>query len=286
MFHRFVAIVIVFVSQYSVISAVVAAPQSSIWLSYSEDEDEVKDTYLDLFWAVNQDDTLSFSAGQSQSEFLGAEIESDYYHVGYETLRTLPASVKLYYDYWGKNREFEIHTTGLNLGYHTENVSLGLNYKYRQINIYTRTLMSGQRKFDITSDGYGPELYIYVDKLTWFVQGTWYDYSDNAEPLFTLAELYPYRALFILGRKSYDRAGSINDWEAVTGVQYQFDDVMLGLLYMKSASAIDGEISETYALTLRADLTESWVLELSAGQVDDDSSDAIAYGSLGIGYRF
>lgn len=263
-----------------------AAPHSSVWLSYTEDEDGVKDAFLDLYWAVNEDDTLSFSVGQSQSEFLGTAVNSNFYHVGYETLRMAPSSLKLFYEYWGESREFEIHTSALNYGYHTEHVSLGLNLEYREINLYTRTFVSGQRKFDISSNGYGPELFVYIGNLTWFAQGMWYDYSDNAEPLFALAELYPYRALFILGRKSYDRAGTINDWEAITGLQYKFDAIMLGVRYMQSHSAIDSSISETYALMLRADVSDNWALELTAGQVDDEVADPIIYGGIGIGYRF
>ncbi len=286
MFHRFFFMAVIAMSAGGYMPVLTAAPLSSVWLSYTEDEEDVKDAFLDLYWAVSEDDTLSFSIGQSQSEFLGAEIISNFYHIGYETLRMAPSSLKLFYEYWGESREFEIHSTAVNYGYHTEYVSLGLNLEYREINLYTRNFVSGQRKFDISSNGYGPELFIYIGNLTWFAQGMWYDYSDNADPLFALAELYPYRALFIFGRKSYDRAGAVNDWEAITGLQYKFDAIMLGARYMQSRSAIDSGISEIYALTLRADVSDNWVLELNGGQVDDEVTDPIIYGGIGIGYRF
>ena len=286
MFYRFICMAVIAMLSGGYMPVLVAEPLSSVWLSYTEDEDDVKDAFLDLFLGVNEDDTFSFSIGQSRSEFLGTEVNSNYYHVGYETLRMAPSSLKLFYEYWGESQEFEIHTTALNYGFHAEHVSLGLNLEYREINLFTRTFISGQRKFDISSHGYGPELFVYSGNMIWFAQAMWYDYSDNAEPIFTLTALFPNRALFILGRKSYDRAGTVNDWEVLTGLQYKLDAIMLGAQYMKSRSAIDNTISETYALTLRADVSDAWVLELTGGQVNDEDSDPIFYGGIGIGYRF
>lgn len=290
MYYRGIVLVVCCIVQYGSIPVVLAAPESSLWLSYTEDEDNTKDTFVDFYWGVTEDDTLSLSAGQSQSEYLilnrDIEVESDFYHIGYQTLRTAPSSLRLYYEFWGKNNEFEMHTTALNYDYHADTVSLGLTYKYREINLYITTLASETRKIDISSNGYGPELFVYSGKLTWFLSGMWYDYSDNADQLFAFAMNHPYLALTTFGLKNYDRAGTINDWEATTGIEYQFDDLAVGLHYMKSRSAIDEEISQTYAMTLRAAFSTSWVFELGAGQVDGDTSDPVAYGSLGVGYRF
>ena len=277
---RFSVAAVIVAMYFIVMPLAYANPQSSVWLSYSEDEDAARDAFLDLYWALTNDDNVSIGIGQYQSEFLGQEVISNQYHIGYETLRTAPSSMQIFYEYLGKNREFELHTTGIGYGYHTGNMSLGLNAQYREINLYSRTFDFGQLKIDLSSAGYGPEIFFYSGNLTLFVSGMWYDYSEDVSRLASV------KALFLLGRQNYNRTSIMNDWEIIAGLQYKFVYISIGVQYGQSRSAIDQVLTDVYTLILKTDLGEQWMLELEGGEVDEELSDAIAYGRIGIGFRF
>ena len=211
-----------------------AEPASSLWLSYSQDEEGAKSTGLSLQLGLSEDDTLQIGGGWSDSDSFNDErLLTHRYLLGYNTLRLAPVALNVFYEYWGKADELVIHTGGLGVLYMAEDYTAGLNLEYRDITLYTRTFNVGQQQASIDSPGIGPDVELYAGNWQWRVHGMWYDYSEDITQLNTL------RAIFLIGIKTYDRASALNNWLAGTTLRYRFEHYTVGISYLSSQSALD-----------------------------------------------
>lgn len=254
---------------------------SSVWFTYSEDEDDVRDVLVDLNIGLDPDNTLTFRAGETTSPFFSQEIRTRQYYLGLNTFEFAPWSLDIGYEYWGKSKELVYKTLQFGAHWNSDDWSLGLNLEYRELDFYTRVLQSGQYKYEMESVGYGPSVQIYQDRFSLGMYAMWYDYSDD--PATKLNNLF---ALFVLGAKTWSQVSALNDWYAGGQIQYDFAVWRLGMNYSHSVAALDQAESDSIAVFVGIDLTKDVHAELEFGRVYTGQDVTTNFVTVGLGIDF
>ncbi len=255
---------------------------SSLWMQYSEDENHLKDSLLDLNLALDADTNLLLRAGETDLPLfpdfasLSRIVTTHEYYLGLHSFAYLPLSLKLGLGYWGKDREMVIHTLSLNTNWHSLDWMLGVNLELRDIDLYTRELTSGQYRLETESLGAGPVLQWYANNFSMRFYAMWYGYSEDVSKLNNLSAL-------VLGNTRV-HAGTLYDWYTGISLQQNFGNNYLALHLQHSVLAIDKSVSDDMAVSFGFPITGDLQMELELGRTYQDDNVTIDYvtGSLGI----
>lgn len=253
---------------------------SSLWLSYTEDENNESSVLAELSIALDPDNILILRAGQNDTSFLSETITTNEYYLGLSSFEKAPWSFDVGYEYWGKSGQMEINSMQLTPNWHSNDWVLGVNLEYKQIDLYTRQLATGQFKYETTAAGYGPMLQLYIDNWSLGLYGMWYSYEDD---LTRLNSLY---ALVLLGVRNWTHTSVLSEWYAGGEIQYTLATWRLALSYSHSVAAVDAAESDTLALLAGIDMDKETHLELEVGRTEQGQGLSTEYAGVSLGFDF
>ena len=260
---------------------------NNIWLSYSQDNNDTSAAAILLTLGVTKDDQLLFGYGQNDTEYSAQSLSTNDYSFTYSTLRLYPWGLDLGYDYWGKDQELVIKTFSATPTWYGKYWSLGLQLEHRTITFYSRQFVSGQRSWDVDSDGFGPAIGLVVGNWSWSLTGMIYDYSRNISLNSTeFPKLNLVRVLRLLGADTYLHATTLTDWYATTQLKYDFKKYALGAKYSHSISALDQQATDSVSALLDIDLSKTISLDLEAGRVYAPNDLTSDFASAGLSIDF
>lgn len=264
---------------------------SDISFYYTQDDNQARDRAILLNLGVSQDDTLSFTFGDSSSDYtfttrtgntFSGELTTDQYSLGYSTLRIVPWILSASYEYWGKSNELEISSYRFSADYFFEKWVAGVNFQYRQIDVYSRNLMTSG---SVTADSLGLGLNIERDWEAWrwsvFADG--YDYDDTINNLTTLD------LIRLVGLRNYSHTSALVDWSAGSRLSYQIDQSRLSAQYTHSVATIGDTDVDTFAMIMDTTIQDTYLLNLEVGQSQSlRGSEEVktSYFSIGAGIKF
>jgi hypothetical protein len=257
---------------------------SSLWLQYSEDENHLKDSLIDINLVLDADNNLVLRAGETDLPLfpdipsVSRIVTTHEYYLGLHSFAYLPWSLDLGLGYWGKDRELVTHTLYLNPNWHGNDWMLGVNMELRDIDIYTRELPSGQYRFETESFGAGPVLQWYVNNFSLSFFGMWYGYSESPSRLNNLPVL-------VLGNTRV-HTGTLYDWYTGISLQQKFGNNFLALHLQHSVLAIDQSQSDDLAISYGFYVTRDVQMELELGRTYQDANVTIDYASGSLGFYF
>jgi len=257
---------------------------SSVWMQYSEDENHLKDTLLEMNLALDADTTLILHAGETdlplfpKIPLLSRIVTTHEYYIGLNTLSNLPWSLDVGLSYWGKDSEMVTHTLHFNPNWNAEDWLLGFNFEFSDIDLYTVVLPSGQYRIETESIGAGPIAQFYIDDFSLGFFAMWYDYSEDPSRLSNLSAL-------ILGNTRV-HAGTLYDWYAGLSIQYTLGNVNTAISYQHSVLAIDRSASDDIAMSFGFGLSRDLQIELELGRTFQDNDVTINYGTVRLGFYF
>ena len=258
--------------------------ESSVWVRYSEDENHLKDSLLDINLALNTDTSLILGAAETELPLfpnipvLSRIVTTHEYNIGLSTFSYFPWSIDVGLSYWGKDREMVKHTLYFNPNWNAEDWLLGFNFEFSDIDLYTAVLPSGQYRIETESIGAGPIVQFYFDNFSLGFFAMWYDYSEDPSRLSTLS-------ILILGNTRV-HAGTLYDWYAGTSIQHTTGNIRTALTYQYSVLAIDQTTSDDIALSFSFGMSDNLQMELEFGRTYQERDVTIDYGTVSIGFYF
>ena len=269
---------------------------SSIWLSYGTDDADSSQQSIFMSLAMSENTTLISQLGRNRSSYqftlnpenptpivISGDIETSQFYLGLSDFSLDPVSIDVGLEYSGSARELEFRIFKFGLKWFGDNVQLGLNYEYREIDLYTRTLpppVDGQRRIEISSNGIGPVIGISGKHWSWTTSGMWYDYDKDPQNLFS------YRNLIAFGGKRQNQAASAYDYYANSSLRYSGTGWSTALNYSQSVAAIDQAKTNTASLSVELDFAKRYTIELEAGRAFEEQDIESDFYSISFGVKF
>ncbi|MBI1422471.1 MAG: hypothetical protein GC149_03320 [Gammaproteobacteria bacterium] len=260
---------------------------NNFWLSYSQDDNETSAVAALLTLGLGLDDQLIFGYGRNETTYNSQSLTTNDYAITYSTLRPYPWSLDLGYDYWGKDQQLVVKTISAAPTWHGKSWSLGVQLEHRTVTFYSRQFASGQRSWDVDSDGLGPVIDLVAGNWSWSLTGMIYDYSRDISVNSTnFPRLNLFLTLKLLGRDTFLHATTLTDWYATTQLKYKFKKYALGAKYSHSISALDQQATDSVSALCDIDLSKTTSLELEAGRVYAPNDLTSDFASAGLSIDF
>ena len=235
---------------------------SDIWLYYSEDEIDTKDTSVLMNFGISQDDSISMSFGETSSTTTNPftsvtrVITTNEFSLGYNTIIFAPWSMSYVYEHWGKDNEIEVNSFLLNADYFFDKWVTGFSLEYRKIDAYS----ASQGHASIKSYSLGLNLERDWQDVRWTMYGDWYEYDKDIENITTL------ELIQLIGLRNYTHTGILVDWSAGSSLRYQFTDSSIAFRYSHSVSAVSDTDSDTFELVFDTTFSDRLMLNLEWGR--------------------
>jgi hypothetical protein len=254
--------------------------QSSLDFKLAVDDADGWSRQFELTLAGPLYSLFELSYGESYLESDDANMQTDFYSLGFRTDPLSDVSLSAGYEEWGDEEALTIETLWLGFTLNRGDLSVTLMPQQRDIRLQvTEWFQRYANHIDLESHDVGLMLSYFLDE-GWVVSGSYfnYDYSRN---LSRLDENY--RAIFIFPLDTLELASGLDDYRYSIGIGKLVGEVNLNLDWSRARSAVDGNFTSLTSLSAEYPLNETFSLNLMGGVQDVDyAEEKILFFNLGL----
>jgi hypothetical protein len=254
--------------------------QSSLDFKLAVDDADGWSRQFELTLAGPLYSLFELSYGESYLESDDANMQTDFYSLGFSTDPLSDVSLSAGYEEWGDEEALTIETLWLGFTLNLGDLSVTLMPQQRDIRLQvTEWFQRYANHIDLESHDVGLMLSYFLDE-GWVVSGSYfnYDYSRN---LSRLDENY--RAIFIFPLDTLELASGLDDYRYSIGIGKLVGEVNLNLDWSRARSAVDGNFTSLTSLSAEYPLNETFSLNLMGGVQDVDyAEEKILFFNLGL----
>lgn len=227
---------------------------------------------------------ISLSAGDSDTESDRSSLSTQYWSAAFSTDPAEAFSLAIAYDQQDNDDAISSDGVSVTVAFNMENVSLSLTPGQRTISLALNDRFRSKREAPTIKSR---DLLI---SGSWFFTDDWSisasysstSYSDDVARLATDPRLQ-----LVLSPETLQLSTSLEKKRYVATVYRYFPELVTGIEWSHSISAIDRSTATSYTLLAQRDLSHAWRLDASAGvSVADYNTDTTLFGNLAVAYRW
>ncbi|MCG8016664.1 MAG: hypothetical protein JAY97_10650 [Candidatus Thiodiazotropha sp. 'RUGA'] len=255
-------------------------PQSSLAVNLGLDDADGWSRQLDLSLAGPLYSRFDFSYGESYVESDQAQLETDYYSLGFTTDPLAEVAISAGFEEWGDEDALTIETLWLGFTFNLGDLSVTLMPQQRDIRLQVSEWRRRRADHvDLESRDFGLML-SYFAADGWVFSGSYfnYDYSKNISRLDE-----DYRVIYVFPLDTLDLASGLEDYRYSIGIGKLIGEISVDLDWSRSRSAVDGNYATVTSLLFDIPLNDQFSLNLMGGVQDVDyAEDKILFSNLGL----
>ncbi|MCG7924173.1 MAG: hypothetical protein JAY67_01420 [Candidatus Thiodiazotropha taylori] len=255
-------------------------PQSSLAVNLGLDDADGWSRQLDLSLAGPLFSRFDFSYGKSHVESDQAQLETDYYSLGFTTDPLAEVAISAGFEEWGDEDALTIETLWLGFTFNLGDLSVTLVPQQRDIRLQVSDWYRRRADHvDLESRDIGFML-SYFTADGWAFSGSYfnYDYSENVSRLDE-----DDRVIYIFPLDTLDLASGLDDYRYSIGIGKLIGEISVDLDWSRSRSAVDGNYATVTSLLFDIPLNDQFSLNLMGGVQDVDyAEDKILFSNLGL----